>query len=301
MTAITELGYMGIGVKSIEEWRQYAANIVGLEVVDAEAADSCYLRMDNWHHRVALSEDGTDDLAYVGLRVAGGEEFLQMQEQLEAADIKIRVGTQEEADQRHVLEVMKLEDPSGIPLEIFHGPHLQPDKPFHPGRRMHGRFKTGEGGLGHLLLRETVGLKETYEFYRLLGMRGGIEYRIPVPGQPKPFELLFMHCNSRDHTFAFGAPSKKRINHVMFEFEEFDDLGLVRQVVDRNEVRVGVEVGKHANDQMYSFYVITPSGFMNEFGWGGRPATHQSEYYQRDIYGHAPNAGVVNPDLGVVS
>jgi hypothetical protein len=25
---------------------------------------------------------------------------------------------------------------------------------------------------------------------------------------------------------------------------------------------------------------------MIEIGWGARPATHQSEYYQRDTYGH---------------
>ena len=300
MTAITELGYLGLGVASIEEWKHYAANVVGLEVVDGEGPDRCYLRMDNWHHRIALTEDGTDDLTYVGLRVAGVEEFREMREQLQAGGVKIHMGTPEEAAERHVLEIMKFEDPSGIPLEVFHGPHVQPNKPFHPGRRMHGRFKTGEGGLGHMLLRETVGLEKTYEFYRLLGMRGGIEYKIPLPGQPKPFELLFMHCNSRDHTFAFGAPSKKRINHVMFEFEEFDDVGLAEEVVELNKVQVGVRAGKHANDQMYSFYVISPSGWMNEMGWGARPATHQSEYYQRDTYGHAANTDVVKPNLEVI-
>ena len=54
-----------------------------------------------------------------------------------------------EAYERHVLEVMMLQDPSGYPIEIFHGPHVQADKPSYPGRRMHGRFKTGDGGLGH--------------------------------------------------------------------------------------------------------------------------------------------------------
>lgn len=300
MTAITELGYIGLGVKSLEDWKHYAANVVGLDVVDGEVPDQCFLRMDYWHHRIELREDGTDDLAYLGLRVAGAEEFREMQAQLEAGGIKVRLGTEEEARERHVLQLMKLEDPSGIPLEIFHGPHVQPNVPFLPGRRMHGRFKTGTGGIGHMLLRETVGLEKTYEFYRLLGMRGGIEYRIPIPGLPKPFELLFMHCNDRDHTLAFGTPSKKRINHLMFEFEEFDDVGLAQEAVEQSGVQLGVKVGKHSNDQMYSFYVITPSGWMNELGWGGRPATHQSEFYQRDVYGHQPIEGVVTPALEVI-
>ena len=44
--------------------------------------------------------------------------------------------------------------------------------------------------------------------------------------------------------------------------------------------------GKHSNDQMYSFYFRNPSGWMFEYGYGGRPATHQSEYYVEDVYGH---------------
>ena len=35
---------------------------------------------------------------------------------------------------------------------------------------------------------------------------------------------------------------------------------------------------------MYSFYFMNPSGFMSEIGWGARSSTHQSEYYQRDIF-----------------
>ena len=300
MESITELGYMGLGVSNLEEWKDYAAHVLGVEVVDAEQSGRCYLRIDNWHHRLILDEDGTDDLNYLGFRVAGVEEFRQMQHQLEDAGINVTIGSSEEADERHVLEIMKLEDPSGNPLEIFHGPHIEPAKPFYPGRRMHGRFKTGEGGLGHLILRETVGLDKTYEFYKLLGMRGGIEYKIPLPGQSQSFDILFMHCNSRDHTLAFGPPGQKRINHLMLEFDEFDDLGLSREIVDRRKIPVGIELGKHANDHMYSFYIMNPSGWMNELGWGGRPATHQSEYYHGDTYGHKSQENVVKRNMEAV-
>jgi len=97
---------------------------------------------------------------------------------------------------------------------------VQADKPFYPGRGMHGKFKTGDGGLGHLIQKETVGFDKTHAFYSLLGMRGGIEYRIPFPGLDRPFDLMFMHCNTRDHTVAFGPPGEKRINHLMLEVEK---------------------------------------------------------------------------------
>ncbi|MGZ5933373.1 MAG: VOC family protein [Rhizomicrobium sp.] len=293
MAKITELGYVGLGVKSLAEWKEFASNIVGLEVADEGEAGRCYLRMDYWHHRIILDEDGSDDLNFTGFRVAGQDEFREMAKQLSDNGLKVRIGTPAEANERRVLEIMKLQDASGYPIEIFHGPQVQADKPFLPGRRMHGRFKTGEGGLGHMIHKETVGFEKTYEFYKLLGMRGGVEYKIPLPGLPRPAELMFLHCNVRDHTLAFGPPGSKRINHLMLEVETFDDVGLAYETVKQNNIPVAIAPGRHANDHMYSFYFMNPSGWMIEIGWGARGATHQSEYYQRDTYGHEQLAGKV--------
>ena len=43
-----------------------------MEVVDEGPGDRCYLRMDYWHHRIVLHSDPSDDLMYLGFRVAGG-------------------------------------------------------------------------------------------------------------------------------------------------------------------------------------------------------------------------------------
>jgi 2,3-dihydroxyethylbenzene 1,2-dioxygenase len=281
---VTELGYLGIGVKSLAAWKEFASEVLALEVVDEGDPKRCYLRMDYWHHRVIVDEDGSDDLTAVGLRVAGPEEFVAIQKQLGDAGVPHQVCSKQQAGERQVLELLTLEDPAGNPLEIFHGPLVQFEKPFHPGRRMHGRFKTGSGGMGHCFLRPRD-LDETYRFYRLLGMRGGIEYAIPLPGGAR-IEVLFMHANDRDHTIAFGLPGPKRINHLMVECENFDDVGLAYEIVRARKLAVPMDLGKHSNDHMYSFYVQNPSGWLCEIGWGGRPATHQSEHYRRDVYGH---------------
>src|SRR5262249_142415 len=34
--------------------------------------------------------------------------------------------------------------------------------------------------------------------------------------------------------------------------------------------RIGVTLGRHINDEVTSFYSNSPSGFMVEYGWGGR-------------------------------
>src|SRR5450432_3697174 len=120
MVQVTELGYMGIGVSKLDEWKSFATQILGLQLSDDGERDRCYLRMDYWHHRLVLHDNGSDDLEYLGLRVAGPDEFGEMQRQLAAAGIAYRVASDDEASERRVLEVLKLSDPDGNPIEIFH-------------------------------------------------------------------------------------------------------------------------------------------------------------------------------------
>jgi 2,3-dihydroxyethylbenzene 1,2-dioxygenase len=285
MVQVTELGYFGIGVKDLAAWKQFAREILGLEVREEPGeTDRVYLRMDTWHHRFVLHANGDDDVAYLGFRVAGAEELGEMQKQLANAGISYRVGSLAEAEERRVLEVLKLVDPGGTPIEIFHGPLLQPSRPFHPGRGMHGKFVTGRGGAGHCILGQPDS-SAALRFYQSLGMRGGVEYKFGTG--PKAILLNFMHCNERDHSVAWGVPpSEKRLNHIMLEVDSLDDVGLTHQLVRRAKIPIRIELGKHANDEMFSFYFDSPSGFRIEYGFGGRPATHQSEYYDIDTYGH---------------
>jgi 2,3-dihydroxyethylbenzene 1,2-dioxygenase len=282
------------GVSDLAAWRDFAGNLLGLEVFEeAGEPDRLYLRTDYWHHRIIIEQNPADDLLAAGLRVAGVEEFNAMQKVLKGAGIEFEIGGKDLAKSRRVLEIMKLSDPAGNAIEIFHGPRIDTHKPFLPGRRMHGRFLTGDqGGVGHMILRN-AGLDKAYEFYKLLGMRGGVEYQVPAGPNGEIAEVLFMHCNERDHTVAFGPPSKKSINHLMLEVENLDDVFMTHDLVQASKYPVMISLGKHANDRMFSFYVASPSGFLIEIGWGGRPATHQSEHYTRDTYGH-----VFNRDMG---
>lgn len=285
MVQVTELGYVGCSVKDMEAWKDFATHIMGFEIADNSTEETCFLRMDYWHHRIILNAGGKDDLDFMGLRVAGPEEFKEMQRQLSDAGIDFRVCSGPEARERHVLELLKTKDPAGYNIEIFHGPEVEYHKPFYPGRRMHGRFKTGNSGLGHCVIGEPD-VTAAYEFYRTLGMRGNVEY----PSETGEFvdAPTFMHCCERDHSIAFGMGSKKQLYHMMVEFEDFNDLGLTYELVRRNDVPIHFHPGKHANDMDLSFYMYTPSGWLMECGWGGNKPRHQSEYHPEDLFGHYP-------------
>ena len=282
---VIELGYLGIGASSLENWRKYASEILGLEVSDTE--DPMKLRLDYWHNRILVFPDRSDDLLFAGLRVAGPDEFVLMQRQLKEAGVPFEVADEAQAVKRNVLEYLSLRDPSGVPLEIFHGPRVDRHKPFNSGRGMHGRFVTGASGLGHIIIRSTDP-DRSYRFYSdVMGMRGSIELRVELLGSAvKP---VFMHCNGRDHTIAFGVPTKKCLNHLMLELDNINDVGLTLDLARSKGVRIWMELGRHGNDESISFYMETPSGWLIEVAYGGTPAKHESEYIVEEIWGHKIN------------
>lgn len=298
MSVVTELGYVVFGVKDLERWKAFGTDFLGLEAVEGETADRCYLRMDFWHHRYVLERDPVDDVLGLGFRVAGAEEFDQMMSKLTSNGVPFRLCSADEADQRRVLQLMKLEDALGNPLEIFHGPLVEHNKPFHSGRRMFGSFLTGSGGLGHCMMHGND-IVSAQRFYAMLGMRGGVEYRLDQPDGTR-VELLFMHCNDRDHSIAFGFPGKKRMNHIMVESDDVNDVIYTYELAREMKIPIAVDLGRHSNDHELSFYMMSPSGFLMEYGWGSRNASHQSEYYTADFYGHNYQSDVVNSEWNTV-
>jgi 3,4-dihydroxy-9,10-secoandrosta-1,3,5(10)-triene-9,17-dione 4,5-dioxygenase len=54
-------------------------------------------------------------------------------------------------------------------------------------------------------------------------------------------------------------------------------------------------LGEHENDRMTSFYMLTPSNFAIEYGWGGLivdPAKHETTQTKRvSIWGHDFSVG----------
>jgi 2,3-dihydroxybiphenyl 1,2-dioxygenase len=285
---VTELGYVGFGVSDLGAWKAFSTEILGMEFI--EEPKGARLRMDYWHQRIVLHQGAEDDLHYAGFRVSGPDTFWAMQRQLTDLGIAFEVGSPAEAEARRVLEFLKLQDPAGVPLEIFHGPQVDRHAPLHPGRGMHGKFVVGAGGLGHMIIRER-GVAASERFYReALGMRGSIEVRPEFDDQR--IEPVFMHCNAREHSVAFGLPGlKKHIQHFMVEVDALDDVGLAYELAHEKKVPILLDLGRHQNDGMVSFYMQTPSGFFCEYGWGGHSSLAQSEYNPRgSSWGHQLNA-----------
>jgi hypothetical protein len=56
---------------------------------------------------------------------------------------------------------------------------------------------------------------------------------------------------------------------MMIEVEDMNDVGFALDRCKAANFPIGMGLGHHPNDHMFSFYVQSPSGFLIEFGSGG--------------------------------
>ena len=288
--SVTALGYIGVGVSDLKAWETFATSILGLQIGSRGEDGTLNLRMDERHRRIALHPGGNDDLAYLGWEVADEKALLGIGQALKAAGIAYATADPAACRERGVGGMLVCDDPAGIRTEISYGAFLQRQLAFISPRGVAG-FRTGDQGLGHVVL-SVPDASAAMAFYRdALGFRVSdfIEWTLPNRG---PVSAAFMHCNPRHHSLAFmQAPrSPKRLQHFMLEVNLLDDVGRTYSLCEREDVPIAQTLGKHTNDEMLSFYVASPSGFLVEYGYGGRTVDDENwqvqTYDSTSIWGH---------------
>jgi biphenyl-2,3-diol 1,2-dioxygenase len=292
MTGVTELGYLGLGVRDVAAFERFATDILGLQPHGADGDGGLLFRMDEHHHRFVVCASDADDVAFVGWEVASERALGELGERLAAAGTAVERGDAADAKKRRVAGLIRFVDPSGVACEAFFGPRILTDKPFHSPRPISG-FKTGDLGMGHLVLLADD-FEKTQRFYcDVLGFR--VSDFIHFPAAPGvTVDIAFLHCNPRHHSLAFIAmPSPpKRMHHFMLQLRSLDDVGITYSLCQERGVPIVSTLGRHTNDQMVSFYAATPAGFAVEYGWGARDvddATWRVQAYDAgSIWGHNP-------------
>ncbi|MET8947907.1 VOC family protein [Streptomyces sp. NPDC004542] len=252
------LGYVGISSERLDDWGTFATSRLGMQLVD-DAGGTAVLRMDDRRQRVIVTDDGRR--GYFGWEVASASAFDRIADALDAVGVRVRSMTSAERANRFVADGIVFRDPAGNRVEAVIHPAEDPT-PFVPGRT-HSGFRTGPLGLGHAVLT-TPRYDELLSFYRdVLGFRLS-DYTA------QPFRASFLHLNARHHSLAIIETETVGIHHIMMEMNNMDDVGQAYDLALADPETIGVTLGRHSNDHMFSFYTRTPSDFLVECGWGGR-------------------------------
>lgn len=275
MIDIRSLGYTVIESANPKKWHEYGTEVLGMAVAPVQSDDSIYFKMDARPYRFAIQPGKSERYLLSGWELANQQAFEDAKKTLSSAKIKYTEGDEALKKKRGVLGLISLADPSGNQMELYYGGGLD-YAPFVSPLGV-SRFVTGDDGslgLGHVVLSAEK-MDETYRFYtQILGFGDSDSMQVPNPdGSSSPIQ--FMHCNNpRHHSLALygvpGAMFPAGCVHAMVEVATVDEVGLCLERVTQRNIHIFSTLGRHTNDRMLSFYMMTPSGFALEYGCQGR-------------------------------
>jgi 2,3-dihydroxybiphenyl 1,2-dioxygenase len=270
MSEIASLAYLGIGASDLPAWKTFGEDLLGMQV-GVQTDDYLTLRMDDLSFRFFFERSPIDDLIVAGWAFDTEDDLEELVEDGRSKGAHITELSPEAIAKRRVRKGYAVSDPNGYTHELCVGFSQVPTtKPFR-SRVLKNSFVTGELGLGHILPLSKNAV-QTIAFYRdILKLRVSDYISVDLGGGVAINANFFHTRTGRHHSIATAeAAAPKILNHIMVEVADMDDVGLA---YDRCKAAGGIisgELGHHPNDNMFSFYVRTPSGFNIEYGWGGK-------------------------------
>ena len=280
---IDALGYVAIRSDKLEDWAGFGERWLGMQLAE-RTRGSLAFRMDDRKQRVVVTAGG-DAPSVFGWEVADAAALDRLAARLEARGVAVRRLDRARCDERRVGEAISFDDPAGNCLEAFCGPEVAAE-PFRPGRPVSG-FRTGALGMGHVVIR-VKRVEPMIAFYR-----DTLQFRLSDFAL-KPFVAYFFHVNPRHHSIALIGGERDDIHHLMLEVCSLDDVGQTYDIALAETGRIATTLGRHTNDHVTSFYATTPSGFLVEYGWGGRTLDVErwqpyEMHYGTSLWGHERN------------
>lgn len=293
MAKIQSLAYVVAQCTDPSKWKQYGEQMLG--AMTGEAPDGgVYVKTDDRKFRIQVVKGGEDRYIASGWEVASEADFNEAVAAVKKAGIAVEPGTDALRKARMVKDIASFKDPSGNLHEISHG-YNGGSSPFASPIGVAG-FKTGKQGMGHTVL-PALQFDATLKLFQGLGFGISDEFVFqPGPDAPK-MRIWFLHAASgRHHSLALAEmPNPAGCVHIMVEVNSMTDVGKAHDRREKQGIKLMATLGQHENDKMTSFYMMTPSNFAIEYGWGGidvDPATWKTtQATQVSIWGHDFSVG----------
>ena len=274
MQSVSTLGYMVLGVSDLAAWEAFAVHVLGLQAGARTPGESLALRMDDYEQRILLLRSELDDFLAAGWEFESDAALDAFVNQVRERGVEVLEESAQVAAQRHVARLFVCHDPDGIRHEFYSAARRARMRDSFRSSVLRGGFSTGRLGVGHFVTASQQGRgAQTRAFCEdVLGLR----LSDTINGDAAPglrLDVSFFHARTgRHHSMAIAEapfPAPKRIHHIMVECTDPNDVGLAYDRCKQAGVPILMELGHHPNDQMFSFYMVAPSGFAIEFGAGG--------------------------------
>ncbi|NQD94338.1 glyoxalase/bleomycin resistance/extradiol dioxygenase family protein, partial [Pseudomonas sp. CrR25] len=205
MINLHDIRYVRLGTANLEQARQYATQVLGLQVARI-ANGAIYFRSDSRDHTLCYYE-GDPTESTTAFEVTSAKELDHAAQLLEDNGFAVRHGSREDAEVRAVTELIQFCDPSGNRIELVHRPHAC-------GARYFPSRDAGITGFSHIGLRTTNAKRDEAFWTQLLNAR--VSDRIG--------EAPLLRIDEVHHKIALFPSAHAGVQHINHQVESVDDL-----------------------------------------------------------------------------
>jgi len=255
------LGYVALNVSDVERSLAFYRDFVGLMPAGRALNGEHLMRCSERHHDVVLRQ-GEVGLRRVGWEMESARDLERIGAHMRSLDIPTHAVARDECTALGVRDAFRVTEPTtGTTFEYFHS-FATAATPFEPTVAKIAR-------LGHVVLFAADKAKSEQFFLDELNFRASDRIEGGV---------TFMRCfpNPLHHSFALGAASENRLNHVNFMVTDMDDIGQALWRMKKQNVPIVFGPGRHPPSGSVFLYFLEPDGMTLEYSFG------MEEFPERD-------------------
>lgn len=259
-------GYAVVSATDLDAWKRFGADGLGLHL-DDHGPDLIAFRIDDRERRLIVRRSERGDFDSLGLEVASEEVLVTILDRLDRRGVAVVETTGAEADARGVERYWSVVGPKRMGIELF----LNAFTADTAAQIKHTGFNVGDGGMCHLAITTTKPA-EMLAFWRdIFDAKTSDTIEDKISGTRLLF--TFTRFNERHHSIAVAEtrgpkldPVPTRIQHMAFDVMSTSDVIDAYSRCKTLGYQITMGLGKHPNDQAFSYYVASPSGFEIELG-----------------------------------
>lgn len=258
MINLLDIRYVRLGTRDRQQADRFACEVLGLERVRQEAGAS-YYRSDNRDHTLVYFEGDPSDHT-VGFELRTADELEAAATELSNRGIRVRAGTAEECEQRHVRSFVHFIDLTGNKIEMVVGPH-------HSGRRYFPSRDAGITGFSHVGLCSTDAARDERFWTEVLGAK--VSDRIG--------DAPLLRIDEVHHKVALFPTTRSGVQHINHQVESIDDIMRAWYLLGRLSVPIAFGPGCHPTSGARFLYFRGPDDMVFEYSTGVRLITAEDE------------------------
>ena len=240
---IKAIGHVALQVPDLDDSVRWATGVMGLREVKRDGRTS-YLTHGRAHHSLIYIEGAEGALDHISLEARDDSAVDELN------DVLAKHGVPTIAHEREpgVAQSIRFELPDGHVVEVFTG--MEENEPRHTGRGVQPRK------FGHPMLKSERP-RETQRFLEeVLGFR--------LSDDVGDGTLLFLRCNAVHHGIGI-TKGGEGLHHYAWEVENIGQLGLLGDVLEKNDGKFLWGPGRHGAGGNLFTYHLDPAGCVVEY------------------------------------